>query len=109
MVSFSSCLDVAAISMDMGEALDTNKELMTVGISNCKFLASLRVIHRGFPDIFLSPSFSPVVSGLFGGFTGSYIFSQTIFTYRTGCRSRWVGALVSLVFIRAVYSTHRDY
>ena len=33
-VSFSSCLDVAAISMDMGEALDTNNELMTVGISN---------------------------------------------------------------------------
>lgn len=35
-VSFSSCLDVAAISMDMGEALDVNKELMTVGFSNCK-------------------------------------------------------------------------
>lgn len=37
-VSFASCLDVAAISMDMGEALDTNKELATVGIGNCKFL-----------------------------------------------------------------------
>jgi MFS superfamily sulfate permease-like transporter len=35
-VSFASCLDVAAISMDMGEALDTNKELATVGICNCK-------------------------------------------------------------------------
>jgi SulP family sulfate permease len=35
-VSFSSCLDVAAISMDLGEALDVNKELTTVGISNCK-------------------------------------------------------------------------
>jgi SulP family sulfate permease len=46
--------------MDMGEALDTNKEMVTVGISN-------------------------VMSGLTGGFTGSYIFSQTIFTYRTGC------------------------
>jgi len=33
-VSFASCLDVAAISMDMGEALDTNKELATVGIGN---------------------------------------------------------------------------
>ncbi|KAL7522385.1 hypothetical protein ACHAWX_007050 [Stephanocyclus meneghinianus] len=60
-VSFSSCLDVAAISMDMGQALDTNNELMTVGISN-------------------------FLSGCLGGFTGSYIFSQTIFTYRTGCR-----------------------
>jgi MFS superfamily sulfate permease-like transporter len=36
-VSFSSCLDVAAISMDMGQALDTNNELMTVGISNCEY------------------------------------------------------------------------
>lgn len=34
-VSFSSCLDVAAISMDLGEALDVNQELTTVGISNC--------------------------------------------------------------------------
>lgn len=33
-VSFASCLDVAAISIDMGEALDTNHELATVGISN---------------------------------------------------------------------------
>ncbi|KAL9190695.1 hypothetical protein ACHAXT_000401 [Thalassiosira profunda] len=79
-VSFSSCLDVAAISMDMGEALDVNNELMTVGISN-------------------------FVSGLGGGFTGSYIFSQTIFTYRTGCRSRWVGILVACTFIAVVVST----
>lgn len=35
-VSFSSCLDVAAISMDTGEALDVNAELTTVGIANCK-------------------------------------------------------------------------
>ena len=40
-VSFSSCLDVAAISMDMGEALDVNNELMTVGISNCKHIGLL--------------------------------------------------------------------
>jgi MFS superfamily sulfate permease-like transporter len=37
-VSFASCLDVAAISMDMGEALDTNKELTTVGICNREFI-----------------------------------------------------------------------
>ncbi|KAL7430923.1 hypothetical protein ACHAXH_003229, partial [Discostella pseudostelligera] len=78
-VSFSSCLDVAAISMDMGEALDTNNELMTVGISN-------------------------FVSGLTGGLTGSYIFSQTIFTYRTGCRSRWIGVLVAFIFLAVVVS-----
>ena len=33
-VAFSSCLDVAAISMDLGEPLDTNAELITVGASN---------------------------------------------------------------------------
>lgn len=38
-VSFASCLDVAAISIDMGEALDTNHELATVGISNRKYLS----------------------------------------------------------------------
>ena len=78
-VSFSSCLDVAAISMDMGEALDTNNELMTVGISN-------------------------FVSGLAGGFTGSYIFSQTIFTYRTNCRSRWIGIITAFTFMLVVIS-----
>ena len=46
-----------------------------------------------------------VVAGLAGGFTGSYIFSQTIFTYRTGCRSRWIGALVALTFVAVVVST----
>jgi sulfate permease, SulP family len=35
-VSFASCLDVAAIAMDMGSALDTNAELATVGVANCK-------------------------------------------------------------------------
>eukprot|EP00588_Corethron_pennatum_P015446 CAMPEP_0194281134 /NCGR_PEP_ID=MMETSP0169-20130528/19960_1 /TAXON_ID=218684 /ORGANISM="Corethron pennatum, Strain L29A3" /LENGTH=1103 /DNA_ID=CAMNT_0039026103 /DNA_START=48 /DNA_END=3355 /DNA_ORIENTATION=- len=69
-VAFSSCLDVAAIAMDMGEALDTNTELVTVGVGN-------------------------VLSGLTCGFTGSYIFSNTIFTYR-GCRSRKVGVILAI-------------
>ncbi len=29
---------------------------------------------------------SNVISGLFGGFTGSYIFSQTIFNLRAGTK-----------------------
>uniref|UniRef100_K3WTS9 STAS domain-containing protein n=1 Tax=Globisporangium ultimum (strain ATCC 200006 / CBS 805.95 / DAOM BR144) TaxID=431595 RepID=K3WTS9_GLOUD len=68
-VSFSSCLDVAAIEMDMGSQLAINHELASVGWSN-------------------------VVSGLFGGYTGSYIFSQTIFTYRSKTNSRVVGVCV---------------
>ncbi|EOD04916.1 hypothetical protein EMIHUDRAFT_460215 [Emiliania huxleyi CCMP1516] len=68
-VAFSSSLDVAAIQMDMGKQLDFNHELITVGLSNA-------------------------ASGLCGGFTGSYIFSTTIFTYRTGTRLRLCGAVV---------------
>eukprot|EP01052_Picozoa_sp_SAG31_P013884 SAG31_NODE_847_length_11532_cov_2.297560_7_plen_294_part_00 len=58
-VAFSSCLDVAAISLDIGTPLDYDHELKVVGSSNC-------------------------VSGLLGGYTGSYIFSLTIFNLRQG-------------------------
>ncbi|EGZ29741.1 hypothetical protein PHYSODRAFT_470466 [Phytophthora sojae] len=68
-VAFSSCLDIAAIELDMGKKLDFNHELKTVGWSN-------------------------VVSGILGGYTGSYIFSQTIFTYRSKTNSRIVGVCV---------------
>ena len=34
-------------------------------------------------------------SGITGGFTGSYIFSQTLFTFRTGTTSRLCGAFVA--------------
>lgn len=70
-VAFSSSLDVVAIEMDMGRQLDINHELKTVGISN-------------------------ILSGLTGGYTGSYIFSQTIFTFRSGTNSRLVGTVVIL-------------
>ena len=78
-VSFSSCLDVAAISLDMGEALDVNNELTTVGLSN-------------------------TISGALMGFTGSYIFSQTIFTCRTGTNTRLVGLFVALSELAIILS-----
>eukprot|EP00037_Helgoeca_nana_P017787 m.169060 g.169060 ORF g.169060 m.169060 type:complete len:1024 (-) comp24150_c0_seq1:110-3181(-) len=65
-VAFSSSLDVAAIQMELGRNLDFNHELKTVGLCN-------------------------LISGLTGGFTGSYIFSQTIFTMRSGTQSRVTG------------------
>lgn len=71
-VAFSSSLDVAAIEMELGLPLDYNKELQTVGISNA-------------------------CSGLLGGFTGSYIFSQTLFTMRRGVTSRICGVLVAVI------------
>ncbi|CAN0101606.1 unnamed protein product, partial [Hapterophycus canaliculatus] len=64
-VAFSSCLDVAAIEMEMGIPLDFNGELQTAS----RFVG-----------------WSNVISGLFGGFTGSYIFSQTIFNLRAGMK-----------------------
>jgi MFS superfamily sulfate permease-like transporter len=65
-VALSSSLDVAAIELEVKKPLNYNKELRVVGISN-------------------------LVSGLTGGYTGSYIFSQTIFSLRIGVRSRIPG------------------
>ncbi|GMF35898.1 unnamed protein product [Phytophthora fragariaefolia] len=76
-VAFGSCLDIAAIEIEMGTKLDFNHELKTVGWSN-------------------------IVSGLLGGYTGSYIFSQTIFTYRSKTNSRVVGICVALSEIGVV-------
>jgi MFS superfamily sulfate permease-like transporter len=65
-VSLSSSLDIAAIEIELRRPLDYNHELKTVGLSN-------------------------IVSGLTGGYTGSYIFSQSIFSLRMGIRSRLMG------------------
>ena len=65
-VAFSSSLDIAAIEMELGLPMDYDTELMTVGLSN-------------------------FFSGLSGGYTGSYIFSQTLFTMRSGINSRVCG------------------
>jgi len=78
-VSFASCLDVAAIAIDMGQPLDTNKELATVGI--CNFM-----------------------SGITLGFTGSYIFSQSIFMYRTGVHDRCIGIMIMIAYMYIVVS-----
>ena len=53
-VALSSSLDVAAIELERKTPLNYNGELQMVGLSN-------------------------MISGLTGGYTGSYIFSQTIF------------------------------
>lgn len=70
-VALSSSLDVAAIELELGRPLDYNRELRMVGLSNA-------------------------VSGLTGGYTGSYIFSQSIFALRAGIRSRLSGYVVAL-------------
>ena len=70
-VALSSSLDVAAIELELGRPLDYNHELGTVGISN-------------------------IISGFSGGYTGSYIFSQSIFSLRAGIRSRLSGYFLAL-------------
>jgi len=91
-VAFSSSLDVAAIETEVRRPLDYNRELQMIGVSNAvsglfvgftgesssdysSCFAVLNVLHRH-PSFFLC------------GYTGSYIFSQTIFTLRAGARSR---------------------
>jgi SulP family sulfate permease len=74
-VALSSSLDVAAIELEMRRPLNYNKELSMVGISN-------------------------FVSGMTGGYTGSYIFSQSIFSLRIGIRSRMAG--FALAFFQLV-------
>jgi len=69
-VALSSSLDVAAIELEMKKPLNYNQELRVVGISN-------------------------LISGLTGGYTGSYIFSQTIFSLRIGVRSRIPGFAIA--------------
>lgn len=76
-VALSSSLDIAAIEIELKRPLDYNHELKTVGVSN-------------------------IVSGLLGGYTGSYIFSQTIFSLRMGIRSRLMGYIVAMLSIVAV-------
>ena len=76
-VALSSSLDVAAIELELGVPLDYNRELSTVGLSNC-------------------------ISGMMGGYTGSYIFSQSIFSLRAGIRSRAMGyslAMIEMLFV----------
>ncbi|KAI8470530.1 MAG: hypothetical protein J3K34DRAFT_255209 [Monoraphidium minutum] len=69
-VTFGSCLDVAAIQADVPVPIDFNRELATVGVSN-------------------------IVCGLMGsGYTGSYIFSQTIFSMRAGVSDRLHGWVI---------------
>mmetsp|Transcript_46327 Transcript_46327/g.108549 ORF Transcript_46327/g.108549 Transcript_46327/m.108549 type:complete len:824 (-) Transcript_46327:54-2525(-) len=71
-VTFGSSLDIVAIQAEMaGQKIDFNEELVTIGVGN-------------------------LVSGICGGATGSYIFSQTIFSAKRGVQSRLNGIIVGL-------------
>ena len=79
-VCFGSAMDVAAIQQDVPNPLDYDRELMTVGGAN-------------------------ILTSLVGaGFTGSYIFSQTIFTLRAGVNNRLNGVVIVIaeLFVFAI-------
>lgn len=71
-VALSSSLDIAAIDLEVPKPLAYNHELKMIGVSN-------------------------LISGLTGGYTGSYIFSQSIFSLRAGIRSRLAGYVTALL------------
>ncbi|KAJ8603136.1 hypothetical protein CTAYLR_004589 [Chrysophaeum taylorii] len=77
-VAFSSSLDVAAIEMELGRPLDYDSELRTVGLGN-------------------------LASGIFGGYSGSYIFSQTILNMRSKVADRLSGLVVAGVELALVF------
>ena len=70
-VALSSSLDIAAIDLEIAKPLEYNYELRMIGLSN-------------------------MLSGITGGYTGSYIFSQSIFSLRAGIRSRLMGYVIAL-------------
>lgn len=76
-------MDIAAIQQDVPYKIDFNKELTTVALSN-------------------------MATGAVGvGFTGSYIFSQTVFTMRAGVNSRingWVIAAAEFIVFALPFS-----
>ena len=76
----NSCLDVAAIASSSEGALDFDRELKTVGVAN-------------------------VAAGAIGaGFTGSYIFSQTIFSMNNNVKSRAMGLVIVAAEFAAFFS-----
>ncbi|CAB9506105.1 solute carrier family 26 [Seminavis robusta] len=81
-VALSSSLDIAAIELELKQPLDYNSELTMIGFSN-------------------------FISGMTGGYTGSYIFSQSIFSLRAGIRSRVAGFVLAgceILFLVAPFS-----
>ena len=81
-VVFGSSLDVAAIQASTSEPLDFNRELATVGASNI------------------------VCAACGGGFTGSFLFSQTVFSMKGGVSGPLHGLIIGgvelLVFLLPV-------
>jgi sulfate permease, SulP family len=76
-VALSSSLDVAAIELELNRPLNYNHELKVIGLSN-------------------------ILSGVTGGYTGSYIFSQSIFSLRAGVRSRVAGYVLAICQIAII-------
>lgn len=107
-VGFSSCLDVAAIEMETSAALDYNRLvalLCSVAVeaakrryilARCSYMSNMISHCASQYRELQTVGWSNVFSGLSGGFTGSYIFTQTIFSLRRGVTSRICGFVAGL-------------
>ncbi len=71
-IAFGSSLDIAAVEMGTGVPLDTDEQLVTIGLSN-------------------------LITGCTGGFAGSYIFTQTLLGFRTRFHKRSVALIMAVV------------
>lgn len=101
-VAFGSSMDIAAIQTESPVDVDYNSELVTVVryyvVPSSKRFQSLTtnfVSPLHFP--FSVQGLSNVVVGCAGvGFTGSYIFSQTLFSLRMGVSTPVMGTIIAL-------------
>lgn len=97
-VALSSSLDVAAVELELlsqhSRTSEEEEEEEVVKVTSPK-------VHSGpslnYDKELTMVGLSNLISGLTGGYTGSYIFSQTIFSLRAGIRSRLAGYVLSLV------------
>lgn len=99
-VTLSSSLDVIAIEIELHQQYQSLSKQRIMPTSN-----QPEDYHPSTPASVPSLNYntelrmigvSNIVSGCFGGYTGSYIFSQSIFSLRAGIRSRLAGFILAL-------------
>jgi len=96
-VALSSSLDIAAIELELVENAKRRTEVSTTTtISNSNSnndnnnpKQQTRILD--YNEELIMVGWSNVISGATGGYTGSYIFSQSIFSLRSGITSRVAG------------------
>lgn len=103
-VALSSSLDVAAIELELRDQQLQNQKRQyqehqqrdTTVIPSGALPNGNKLIMLDYNRELQMVGFSNLISGCTGGYTGSYIFSQSIFSLRAGIRSRLAGYILAL-------------